>query len=138
MKRGLVFGARGQVGDALLPLVRDGECDVRAVSRWPDADHEGVQWIVGALDESMLAPRDCDIVFSLGPLDAFARWQERVGPFATRVIAFGSTSIATKDTSSDAMERDIAARLRTAEHTLFAFGAHCGVGVPGVRPTPVF
>ncbi len=138
MKRVLVFGASGQLGDALLPLLRDGDCDVRAVSRGSHVDHEGVKWIVGALDESTVAPRDCDIVFSLGPLDAFARWQERVGPIAPRVIAFGSTSIATKDTSSDAAERDVAARLRTAEDTLFAFGAHRGVGVTVLRPTLVY
>ena len=95
MQRVLVFGASGQLGDALLPLLHDASCETVAVSRQQHADRDGLQWIVGALDEATSAPSDRDVVFSLGPLDAFARWQERVGPIASRVIAFGSTSIST-------------------------------------------
>jgi nucleoside-diphosphate-sugar epimerase len=138
LKRTLVFGASGQLGDALLPLLGGAHCDVLAVSRQQRAGSDGVRWIVGALDESTTAPTDCDVVFSLGPLDAFARWQERVGPVAPRVIAFGSTSIATKNTSSDPAERDLAERLRMAEETLFAFGARHRVGVTVLRPTLVY
>ncbi len=138
MKRALVFGASGQLGDALLPLLRDADCDVLAVSRQPRADGEGVHWIVGALDETTAPPRDCDVVFSLGPLDAFARWQQRIGPFASRVIAFGSTSVSTKSASIDTAERDVATRLRAAEETLFAFGARHQVRVTVLRPTLVY
>ncbi len=138
MRRALVFGASGQLGDALLPLLRDARCDVLAVSRQPRADRDGVRWIVGALDETTDPPRDCDVVFSLGPLDAFARWQQRVGPIASRVIAFGSTSVSTKSASIDAAERDVAARLRAAEETLFAFGARYQVDVTVLRPTLVY
>ena len=138
MRRALVFGASGQIGDALLPLLRAARCDVSAVSRQQHADTEGVRWIVGALDETTDAPDDCDAVFSLGPLDAFARWQQRVGPIAPRVLAFGSTSIATKHTSNDPAERDVAKRLRAAEETLFAFGAQHQVGVTVLRPTLVY
>jgi len=138
LKRALVFGASGQLGDAMLPLLRAAHCDVLAVSRQQRAGSDGVRWIVGALDDSMAAPTDCDVVFSLGPLDAFARWQERVGPVAPRVIAFGSTSIATKNTSNDPAERDVAERLRKAEETLFAFGARHRVGVTVLRPTLVY
>ena len=133
-----MFGASGQLGDALLPLLRDARCDVLAVSRQPRADREGVCWIAGALDATTDAPIDCDVVFSLGPLDAFARWQQRVGPIASRVIAFGSTSVSTKSASIDAAERDVAARLRAAEETLFAFGARHQVGVTVLRPTLVY
>jgi nucleoside-diphosphate-sugar epimerase len=138
VQRVLVFGASGQLGDALLPLLGNASCDVLAVSRQQRADREGVHWIVGALDETTAPPNDCDVVFSLGPLDAFARWQERAGPFASRVVAFGSTSIATKTTSGDPAERDIAARLRTAEESLFAFGERHQVGVTVLRPTLVY
>jgi nucleoside-diphosphate-sugar epimerase len=138
MRRALVFGASGQLGDALLPLLRDVHCDVLAVSRQQRADADGVRWIVGALDESTVAPSDCDVVFSLGPLDAFARWQERVGPVALRVVAFGSTSVSTKSASNDPAERDVAQRLRAAEETLVAFGARHQVGVTVLRPTMVY
>ena len=138
MKRALVFGASGQLGDALLPLLRDAHCDVVAVSRRPHADGDGVRWMRGALDETTAAPGDCDVIFSLGPLDAFARWQQRVGAIAPRVVAFGSTSIATKDGSSDAAERDVAARLQAAEDALFAFGERHRVGVTVLRPTLIY
>jgi nucleoside-diphosphate-sugar epimerase len=138
MKRALVFGASGQIGDALLPMLRDARCDVLAVSRQHHADAEGVRWIVGALDETTDAPNECDVVFSLGPLDAFARWQERVGPITPRVIAFGSTSVSTKLASSDATERDVAERLRVAEETLFAFGVRHHIGVTVLRPTLIY
>ena len=138
MKRALVFGASGQLGDALLPLLRDAHCDVLAVSRQQRLESDGVHWIVGALDETTAAPNDRDVVFSLGPLDAFARWQERVGPVASRVVAFGSTSIATKNASNDPAERDVAERLRIAEETLFAFGLRHQVGMTVLRPTLVY
>ncbi len=138
MKRALVFGASGQIGDALLPLLRDARCDVLAVSRQPHADREYLRWIVGALDEATEAPNGCDVVFSLGPLDAFARWQERVGPCAPRVIAFGSTSVSTKTSSVDPAERDVAERLCVAEESLFAFGARHRVGVTVLRPTLIY
>ncbi len=134
----LVFGASGQLGDALLPMLRDAGCDVLAVSRYQHPDCDGLHWIIGALDEATFPPEDCDVVFSLGPLDAFARWQERVGAFAPRVVAFGSTSIATKTGSGDAAERDVAARLRVAEDALFAFGARNKIAVTVLRPTLVY
>jgi len=138
MRRALVFGASGQLGDALLPLLHAARCDVLAVSRQQHMGRDRLGWIVGALDDSLAAPDDCDVVFSLGPLDAFARWQDRVGRVAPRVIAFGSTSIATKNASSEAAERDVAERLREAEETLFAFGARHRVGVTVLRPTLVY
>ena len=134
----LVFGASGQLGDALLPMLRDARCDVLAVSRQQHADRAGLRWIVGALDDKTSPPNSCDVVFSLGPLDAFARWQERFGAFAPRVVAFGSTSIATKTGSGDPAERDVAARLRAAEDALFAFGARNKVAVTVLRPTLVY
>ena len=138
VKRAFVFGASGQIGDALLPLLRAAHAEVLAVSRQQHADTDGVRWIVGALDGTTDASTDCDVVFSLGPLDAFAQWQERVGPIAPRIVAFGSTSASTKSASSDPAERDIAVRLGTAEETLFAFGAQHNVDVCVLRPTLVY
>ncbi|HEY2347259.1 MAG TPA: NAD-dependent epimerase/dehydratase family protein [Xanthomonadaceae bacterium] len=139
MKRVLVFGASGQIGDGLLPLLRDEGCEVLAVSRQSRTDGEGLRWMVGALDEALpRPPGEFDAVFSLGPLDAFARWHERVGPVAPRVVAFGSTSIAAKSASVDAEERDVVRRLRVAEDSLFAVGARHGVAVTVLRPTMIY
>ncbi|HTA64073.1 MAG TPA: NAD-dependent epimerase/dehydratase family protein [Xanthomonadaceae bacterium] len=139
MKRALVFGASGQLGDALLPLLDDARVDVLAVSRRPHANGDGQRWIVGALDDALPLPtREFDAVFSLGPLDAFVRWQDRAGPVAPRVIAFGSTSIATKGASSDPYERDVVERLRVAEDALFAFAARHRIAATVLRPTLVY
>jgi nucleoside-diphosphate-sugar epimerase len=139
MKRALIFGASGQIGDALLPLLRETGREVVAVSREARADREGLRWIVGALDDTLSLPSgDFDAVFSLGPLDLFADWLERAGSIAPRVIAFGSTSVATKSESVDPAERDVALRLRSAEESLFAFGARENVGVTILRPTLIY
>lgn len=138
MKRALVFGASGQLGQALLPLLRDARCEVLAMTRQQRDASDGVRWIVGALDDATSAPNGCDVVYSLGPLDAFAHWQARVGPIAPRVVAFGSTSASTKNASSDAAERDVAARLRAAEDTLFAFAARNDVAMTVLRPTLIY
>lgn len=139
MKRVLVFGASGQIGDGLLPMLRDASCDVVAVSRQQHADSGGLRWIAGALDASLQPPAGpFDAAFSLGPLDVFAQWHERAGPIAPRVVAFGSTSLATKSGSADAAERDIAQRLRAAEESLFASGSRHGIAVTVLRPTMIY
>ncbi|MEO5596571.1 MAG: nucleoside-diphosphate sugar epimerase [Lysobacteraceae bacterium] len=160
-RRALVFGATGQIGDALLPLLYAKGVAVRAVSRRPQpaADAPGLQWIRSDLEQAnlepansgsadsygsdrsegcALLPRDCDVIFSLGPLDAFARWQDRAGPIAPRVVAFGSTSVRTKDASTDHAERELATRLRAAEDSLLAFGARHRIAVSILRPTLVY
>lgn len=139
MPRALVFGGSGQLGDGLLPLLRAAGYEVLAVSRQARAPGDGLRWWVGALDGALARPSgDFDVVFSLGPLDAFARWQARVGPVAARVIAFGSTSVATKAAAIDAGERDLAARLRDAEEDLFTSADRHGFAATVLRPTLIY
>lgn len=146
LRRALVFGASGQIGQSLLPLLRAEGIEVVAISRRQRAriDALGVDWrcvnLDGAASNLLPAdfPNDCDAIFSLGPLDAFARWQASVGVVAPRVLAFGSTSVLTKSASPDAIERDVAQRLRAAEDTLFAFGAHHDVAITLLRPTLIY
>jgi nucleoside-diphosphate-sugar epimerase len=141
LRRALVFGASGQIGQSLLPLLRAQGVEVVAISRQPHphVDAEGVQWRHGDLyaggEELQVA---CDAIFSLGPLDAFAQWQQHAGVVASRVVAFGSTSVLTKSASPDAIERGLAQRLRSAEDALFAFGAHHGVAITLLRPTLIY
>lgn len=139
MKRALVFGGSGQIGDALLPLLRDAGFDVLAVSRQARAGGDGLRWWVGALDGALARPSgDFDVVFSLGPLDAFVRWQARVGPVAPRVVAFGSTSVVAKAASPNQHERDLAHRLREAEATVFASADRHDVAAVVLRPTLIY
>ncbi len=147
LRRALVFGASGQIGQSLLPLLRAQGVDLLAISRRPRAaiDAAGVHWRSADLesdgvdsDHGSAAPADCDAIFSLGPLDAFARWQVRVGPVAPRVIAFGSTSVLTKSRSKDPCERELAQRLQAAEDTLLSFGAQHGVAITLLRPTIIY
>ena len=151
LRRALVFGASGQIGQSLLPLLRAQNVEVLAISRQPRAeiDAAGVRWHGANLDSDGVdgdpigaSPTDlanhCDAIFSLGPLDAFARWQVRTGMVAPRVVAVGSTSVLTKSASPDALEREVAQRLRAAEDILFGFGAHHGVSITLLRPTMIY
>lgn len=165
LRRALVFGASGQIGSSLLTLLHAEGIAVRAVSRRPHAhaNTAGLQWMTADLNHADVQPitaaqldqpsaggdlsrvraqsqlpRDCDVVFSLGPLDAFARWQDRAGPVAPRVVAFGSTSMHSKHASSDQVERDLSRNLGAAEDILMNFGARHGVAVSILRPTLVY
>lgn len=148
MKTALVFGASGQIGMPLLDRLRDDGWRVHAVSREPRAEQPGLIWWPGELpgfalpgpgpDGPLLPALQADVIFSCGPLDLFAQWYARSGAAAPRVIAFGSTSIEVKRGSADAEERDLVARLREAERTLFETAAARGAAVTVLRPTLVY
>lgn len=138
MKTALVFGASGQIGMPLLDRLRDDGWRVHAVSRDPRAEQPGLIWWPGELPGFALPAQQADVIFSCGPLDLFAQWYARVVVAAPRVIAFGSTSIDVKRGSADAEERDLVARLREAERTLFETAAARGAAVTVLRPTLVY
>ncbi|GAB3730942.1 NAD-dependent epimerase/dehydratase family protein [Silanimonas algicola] len=114
---------------------------VLAPSRRPVAtasrDDEGIAWRHGDLD-SFDDPRPFDAVLSLGPLDAFARAVAAGRVRAGRIVAFGSTSVHVKAGSPDPAERDVAARLATAEAALSAACRARGVACTVLRPTLVW
>lgn len=137
MARLLVFGASGQLGDALLPRLAAAGHVVEAVSRRPRRDAEGLHWRVGDLAGSA-PPAGLDAVISLGPLDAFSHWAARHPDAAPRWLAFGSTSADAKRDSPDPAERAVAQALREAEARLAAAAGQGGARACVLRPTLVY
>ncbi|MEO6518589.1 MAG: NAD-dependent epimerase/dehydratase family protein [Pseudoxanthomonas sp.] len=138
MASALVFGASGQIGAALLPvLLRDG-WQVTAVSRSPQPARAGLRWIQADLCRPAELPFEVDAVFSCGPLDHFSTWYADAASLRARVVAFGSTSVAVKQDSNDPHERALAARLAAAEARLFACARARGAAATVLRPTLVY
>lgn len=134
-----VAGASGAVGRFLRPRLAEAGYEVFALSRRPRGSEDGVRWVVGDLDGEVPLPARLDAIFSVGPLDAFARWFERARfEGAPHVVALGSTSIDSKRDSIDAAERDVATRLREAEARLATAAARRGSAWTVLRPTLIY
>ena len=134
----LVFGASGQIGEALLARLAGGGWQAFAVSRVPRPPAGGVTWLTGEFANVGGLPEAVDVVFSTGPLDGFAQWYARGQVATRRVVAFGSTSLDTKQASADAYERDIVARLQAAERLVFDTASTNGAAATVLRPTLVY
>ncbi len=134
----LLFGGSGQIGEPLLQGLLAAGWQVHAYSRTAQPARPGLHWHSGELGTLSMPPSPVDVVFSCGPLDAFADWYRRVPMQAPRVVAFGSTSLEVKRDSLDTAERDVARRLREAEATLFAVAAERGAAATVLRPTLVY
>lgn len=134
----LVFGASGQIGEALLARLAGGGWQAFAVSRVPRPPAGGVTWLTGEFANVGGLPEAVDVVFSTGPLDGFAQWYVRGQVATRRVVAFGSTSLDTKQASADAYERDIVARLQAAERLVFDTASTNGAAATVLRPTLVY
>lgn len=138
IRHALVFGASGQIGACLLADLTAAGWRVSAVSRRPQPARPGVCWLRGDCASVAGLPRSADAVFSCGPLDAFADWFASAEVDSVRVVAFGSTSVEVKADSIDPDERELAQRLRRAEHRLFARAAMRGQALTVLRPTLVY
>lgn len=138
MRRALVFGGTGQIGRPLIERLRAGGWQVVALSRQTQLDADGLQWLRGDFDSMPALPARLDAIISCGPLDRFARWYGQSHVATVRVIAFGSTSLATKQASTDPSERDLVKRLRGGEQTVFATAATVGAAATLLRPTLVY
>ena len=135
----LVFGASGAVGRFLVPRLRRAGHVVIAISRTArtSADPQ-VRWVVGDLHGPMPELPPLDALFSLGPLDAFARWYAQARGTPPRVIAFSSMSVETKSASVDAAERALAQRLSQAERDLSDAAGRRGAALTLFRPTLIY
>lgn len=134
----LVFGASGQIGEALLARLAGAGWRVFAVSRTPRPASSHMRWLTGGFAGVDGLPDAADVVFSTGPLDGFAQWYARGQVATRRVVAFGSTSLDTKQASADAYERDIVARLQAAERIVFDTASANGAAATLLRPTLVY
>ena len=138
MRSALVFGGSGQIGVPVIERLLANGWQVVAVSRTPQVDRERLSWLRGDLQQADGLPGQVDAIFSLGPLDRFSHWYAATAVIAPRVVAFGSTSIETKQDSDDAHERDIAERLRAAESRIFAIARERQAKATLLRPTLVY
>jgi nucleoside-diphosphate-sugar epimerase len=141
--RALVVGARGQIGRFLLPRLQHEGWRVHATTRGDlPGDTEGIRWhrldLFSGSATCIDLEVDVDVVFGLGPLDGLAQWLSDSDLRPRRVVAFGSTSIATKHDSIDPAERDVVERLRRAEAMLHAWATRAQVDLTILRPTLIY
>lgn len=138
----LVFGATGVVGQFLLPQLAAHGDRVLGVSRTLPLGAgatANIEWLRGDLCGEMPVLPSVDTVISLGPLDAFAAWFARATPAGTRrVITLSSMSAESKRESVDAAERELSARLRTAEEQLLQSASERDIGCTIFRPTLIY
>jgi len=138
-RHALVFGASGAIGAALLARLLDAGWTVDALSRAPRADGPQLRWHTGAFAAMPdTLPARVDAIFSCGPLDQFSLWYAGAAIECPRVVAFGSTSDATKQAASDPGERELAMRLRTSGERVFAAAQARGAAATLLRPTLVY
>lgn len=106
-----------------------------------DARGDGVEWMQGNLFGNMpvLTNVPFDTIYSVGPLDGFARWlRDQQLPGLKRIVALSSMSVMVKADSTDPAERAIAARLRESESAVIAFCQFHGVACVLLRPTLIY
>lgn len=143
MRRALILGGSGQLGQPLLERLHADGWQVLALSRQAQVDGPGLRWLRGALqdlppDAGLGGAAALDAVVSCGPLDHFSHWYAGSALHAPRVLAFGSTSVEVKRDSADPEERDVASRLDAAEELLRAAAASRGAALTILRPTLVY
>lgn len=141
MRSALLFGASGQIGEALCARLCAAGWSVIAVSRHPRqaTDAAAVHWLHADLSGAALWPAQVDAIFSCGPLDLFSLWYAANAQLrCPRVVAFGSTSADVKHDSPDADERALAKLLRDSEARVFAASTSRAAHATVLRPTLVY
>jgi nucleoside-diphosphate-sugar epimerase len=139
----VVLGATSLVGRFLLPRLAEAGTRAVAVSRRaPPADLAGlVDWVVADIegaDWSARAPASAT-VFALSPLWATAVAAPALAAKGmSRLVAFSSTSVFTKASSSVASERAVAQRLADAEAAVARLCEAEGVAWTLLRPTMIY
>nr|WP_233198617.1 MULTISPECIES: NAD-dependent epimerase/dehydratase family protein [Luteimonas] len=137
-RHALVFGGSGAIGAALIARLQASGWQVDALSRAPRPAQSGLRWLPGEFAALPALPARCDAVFSCGPLDLFSHWYAAASIACPRVVAFGSTSDATKRDATDPGERELAARLRASADRVLAAARARGAAATLLRPTLVY
>lgn len=138
--RALVLGASGQIGRFLVPRLLDAGWTVLALSRQPHpSPRSGLEWVQGDLFAAMPELPSVEAIFSLGPLDGFARWLAMARlPQAPRIVAMSSMSVVSKRHSEDPAEQDLARRLLAAEATVETAARSLGAEATLLRSSLIY
>ncbi|MGH8049249.1 MAG: SDR family oxidoreductase [Arenimonas sp.] len=134
----LIFGLSGQVGDALLPLLRGSACHVTALSRQKKNREQNIVWQEAGFSDFEANDKYFDAIISLGPLDAFSRWFASSNVKTKQIIALSSTSIVTKRNSPDVNERKLAQILMQGEQRLADHAQRVSASLVILRPTLIY
>lgn len=134
----LVFGLSGQVGDALLPMLRGTGHSVSALSRTQKSHDGNIVWHAAGFENFKLEQKLYDAVISLGPLDAFSSWLATSNVQTKKIIALSSTSITTKKNSPDPNERKLSRSLHDSEQVIIRHAGTASAHVVILRPTLIY
>lgn len=137
----LVLGPTSLVGRHVLPRLRDARAVVAAVSRTPpEFQDDGVRWVRRDLAEPRTAPLPfAATVLSLSPIWLLPKLlPELQAAGMRRLLAFSSTSVATKGRSPVAAERRVAQSLAEAEAAVQRFCDEHGIAWTILRPTLIY
>jgi uncharacterized protein YbjT (DUF2867 family) len=138
--RTLLLGATSQIGVFAVPaLVARGQT-VMAMSRRPRPDWSPrwptVSW-VGPEDFTLDQAADCTGLLSCGPLSLVTHWLDR-SPGIRNVVAFSTSSIASKKNSPDSFERQQIEAIAGQEEALREQCEVAGVRLLLLRPTLIY
>lgn len=134
----LIFGLSGQVGDDLLPMLRESVCHVTAVSRTKKTVDDTVVWQQAGFENFSPEGKHYDAIISLGPLDAFSNWLMTTHLRAKKIIALSSTSAVTKKNSPDPDERRLSQLLQDSEQKLIQHASKTKADLIILRPTLIY
>ncbi len=136
--RVLVVGGRGLVGRPLAERLRDAGRAVTIAGR-RDPEVPGASWVATDLAAATEFPAGLGQVVHAAPLWLLPRHLGDLARGGTRrVVAFSSTSVVAKATSSDPAERRLAARLTDAERACHERCDAAGIALTIFRPTLVY
>jgi nucleoside-diphosphate-sugar epimerase len=136
----LVLGATSLIGRYLVADLRAQDRTFVAISRKPPADG-GAEWLREDLTRNDLATRlpDAKVALSLSPIWLLAAALPALAAAGVkRIVAFSSTSRATKAHSPIPEERAMAARLAASEDQTSGFCEANGIDWTILRPTLIY